>query len=551
MLGAAWKSAIVESVGGGGPSKDALALAFNDQAVKFAEKYIKSDGSKAYVDYMKLCGSQALAAAKTPEEKAFLKSVGVGAATLGMTAAEADSQNQAIERQKAGSLDFAGLSTQMAAADGMGLSGLLMSQAEAKQFESNKAKAKKFMDELPNETNPIEGKIGYRIPTATNYKISLSNQDGTQTSSEPMYKAMSSSGSTFANMTANGAVAPTAGSDEDYVFYPKNCSDLYEVANATMASLREGAKNVPGYENLPQAGGVVAMSAANLVDRGIKDQMGDMAKQAGVDMKFDDKIWENTVNNFKAAMDSVGNEFNEFMLKYQIPFTIAAMAMIVAILLITFPIFACIAVLFGHKTLVTYFKLMAFPFLVVFTNNLLLILGANAIAFNKTMKALNDTFIAGGVDVANAIASMNTETVIYSTICVAEVAIVRLILWDDVKGVTSMNMKSAAGSATDRGMSLAGQAIALVGGAFGRVGKMANAARAAKTAETARQTNSHIANISQAVTAIAARGGQMGQQMGGRPGQGQTFGNGNGNPLQPGGPQNGGGGAPSLNPKKP
>ena len=148
------------------------------------------------------------------------------------------------------------------------------------------------------------------------------------------------------------------------------------------------------------------------------------------------------------------------------------------------------------------------------------------------MKALNDTFIAGGVDVANAIASMNTETVIYSTICVAEVAIVRLILWDDVKGVTSMNMKSAAGSATDRGMSLAGQAIALVGGAFGRVGKMANAARAAKTAETARQTNSHIANISQAVTAIAARGGQMGQQMGGRPGQGQTFGNGNGNPLQ-------------------
>ena len=71
----------------------------------------------------------------------------------------------------------------------------------------------------------------------------------------------------------------------------------YEVANATMASLREGAKNVPGYENLPQAGGVVAMSAANLVDRGIKDQMGDMAKQAGVDMKFDDKIWENTVNN--------------------------------------------------------------------------------------------------------------------------------------------------------------------------------------------------------------------------------------------------------------
>lgn len=546
VLGAAWKNSIVESVGGGGPTKDAVALAFNDQAVKFAEKFVKGEGSKAYVDYFKQCGSQALAAAKTPQEKAFLKSVGVGAATLGMTAAEADTQRQIYERQKAGSLDWEGIATQMAMADGGPMAGLVMAQQEAKMFEENKVKAKQFMNEMPNANNTIDGTKGYRIPSSDYYKTLLSDSDGTQTSTTPMYKAVSSSGGDFAKMLPNGAVATTPGGSDDYIFYPKNCSDLYEVANATMASLRKGAKDVPGYENLPQAGGVVAMTAANLVDRGIKDQMGDLAQQAGVDMQFDDSVWENTVNNFKGAMDSIGNAYNNWMLKYQIPFTIASMAMIVAILLITFPIFACIAVIFSHKTLVTYFKLMAFPFLVVFINNLLLILAANAIAFNKAMKAQQDTFMVGGVDLSNAIASMNTESVIYTVICIAEVAIAKLILWDDVKAVTSMNMKSAAGSATERGMSLAGQAISLVGGAFTRVGKLASATKAAKHAETAKNTNSHIANISQNVSAIAARGGQLGQQLGGQPGKGQ------GNkPNQPGGAPNGGGGNPSLNPPKP
>lgn len=548
VLSAAWKNSIVESVGGGGPSKEAIALAFNDEADKFAEKYIKGEGSQAYIDYMQQCGSQALAAAKTPQEKAFLKSVGVGAATLGMTAAEADSQNQAFERQKAGSWDLMGLLSQMGMASMGPFASMQMAQAEAAQFEANKKKAKEFMDKMPNANNTIDGKKGYRIAIPTYYKTRLSGAEGAQTSSAPMYQSITQSGGSLAKMLANGATAPVAGSEEDYIFYPKNCSDMYEVANATMASFREGVKGLPGYENMPQAGALVAMSAANLLDRGIRDMMGDAVKQAGVDMKFDDKLWRDAINNYRATMDSIGNKYNEIMLHFVIPFTIASMAMIVVILLITFPIFACIAVLFGHKTLVTYFKLMAFPFLVVFVNNLLLILAANAIAFNKSMAVMQETFRAGGVDVNNAMASMNTETVIYSTICIAEVAIARLILWDDVKGVTSMNLQSAANSASEKGMSLAGSAVSMVAGAYGHVAKLATAAKAAKAAETAKSTNSHIANISQAVTQIAARGGLMGrgQQLGG-PRQGQ----GNGNPSQPGGSPGGGGGAPSLNPQKP
>lgn len=546
VLAAAWKNAIVESVGGGGPTKDAVALAFNDQAVKFAEKYIKSEGSKAYVDYFKQCGSQALAAAKTPQEKAFLKSVGVGAATLGMSAKEADSQRQILERQKAGSLDWKALMSMTALAQNVPFGSMIAANLEAKEFESNKVKAKKFMVEMPNANNTIDGTIGYRIPTSTYYKTLLSDVDGTQTSTTPMFKSVSSSNGDFSKMLANGATKTEPGGEDDFIFYPKNCSDLYEVANATMASLREGAKGVPEYDKLPQAGGVVAMTAANLVNRGIKDQMSDVAKQAGVDIKFDDGVWESTVNNFMGAMSSIGNAYNEWMLKYQIPFTIASMAMIVAILLITFPVFACISVIYGHRILVTYFKLMAFPFLVVFTNNLLLILAANSIAFNKAMKAQQETFIVGGVDLNNAIASMNTETVIFTVICICEVAIAKMILWDDVRAVTSMNLKAAAGSSSEKGMSLAGQVVSMVSGGMGRVGKMMAAGKAAKHAQTASQTNNHIASISKSVSAIAARGGQQGQQFGAQPGRSQ--GN-NSNP--PGGAPSGGGGSPSLNPPKP
>lgn len=540
VLKAAWKNSIVEAAGGEGPNKEAIALAFNDQSQKFAEKWIQGEGKDAYIDYYQKCGNQALSAAKTPEEKAFLTSVGVGAATLGMTAAEADSMTQAMERVKTSGMDFSAWMTMVAASEG----GMATSWAEAKMWESKQAKAREFLkNNLPDANNNIDGSKGYRLPETAYYKTLLAGQEAAQTSSTPMFKSVSGSGGTLSTMLPKGATTTTPSGEDDYTFYPKNCAELFEVANATMASFRSGVKGVPGYENLPQAGSAVSLSAANLVDQGVRDAMGDAAKQAGVDLKFDPELYKQAINNYTAAQDSMGNWFNKFMLNYKIPFTIAAMAMIVNILLVTFPVFACIAVIFGHKTLVTYFKLMAFPFIVVFTNNLLLILSANVISYNKVMKLAPETFMPGSVDLAGAIASMNTETVVYSVICVAEIAIARLILWDDVKAVTSMNLGAAATSATQTGMGLTSKALSMVAGAFAPFRMASKAAIASKAAEGAKQTNNHIAQISQAVSNIASKGGQFSQNMGG----GSTNRGSNKNQNQPGGNPNGPGG-PSLNP---
>lgn len=540
VLKAAWKNSIVEAAGGSGPNKEAIALAFNDQSKKFAEKWIQGEGKDAYVDYYQKCGNQALTAAKTPQEKAFLTSVGVGAATLGMTASEADSMTQAVERVKTSGWDFAGFMTMVAG----GETGMSTSLAEAKMWESKQEQARNFLkNNLPDANNNIDGTKGYRLPETAYYKTLLAGQETTQTSSNPMFKSVSGAGGTLATMLPKGATTTQPGGADDYTFYPKNCAELFEVANATMASFRAGVKGTPGYENLPQAGSAVAISAANLVDQGVRNAMGDAAKQAGVDIKFDAELYKQAVNNYTAAQDSMGNWFNKFMLNYKIPFTVAAMAMIVNVLLVTFPIFAVIAVIFGHKTLVTYFKLMAFPFIVVFTNNLLLILSANIISYNKVMKLAPETFMPGSVDLAGAIASMNTETVVYTVICVAEVAIARLILWDDVKAVTSMSLGSAATSATEKGMSLTGKALSMVAGAFAPFRMAASAGKAAKAAEGAKQTSNHIANISQAVSNIASKGGQFSQNMGG----GSTNRGSNKNPNQPSGNPNGPGG-PSLNP---
>lgn len=542
VLRAAWKNSIVEAAGGSGPNKEAIALAFNDQSQKFAEKWIQGEGKDAYIDYYQKCGNQALSAAKTPQEKAFLTSVGVGAATLGMTASEADSMTQALERVKTSGMDFSAFMTMVSAGQSGG--GLGTSWAEAKMWESKQEKARDFLkNNLPDANNNIDGTKGYRLPETTYYKTLLAGEETTQTSSNPMFKSVSGAGGNLSTMLPKGATTTTPGGEDDYTFYPKNCAELFEVANATMASFRAGVKGVPGYENLPQAGSAVSLSAANLVDQGVRNAMTDAAKQAGVDIQFDPELYKQAINNYTAAQDTMGNWFNKFMLNYKIPFTIASMAMIVNILLVTFPIFACIAVVFGHKTLVTYFKFMAFPFIVVFTNNLLLILSANVISYNKIMKQAPETFMPGSVDLAGAIASMNTETVIYTVICVCEIAIARLILWDDVKAVTSMNLGAAASSATEKGMSLTGKALSMAAGAFAPFRMASTAAKAAKAAEGAKQTSNHIANISQAVSNIASKGGQLSQNMGG----GSMNRGSNNNTNQPGSNPSSSGG-PSLNP---
>lgn len=557
VVNASWKASINEANGGGGPTQDAIAMAFNDKAAKFAEKFLKSEGKEAVKDYLQKCGSEALKQAKTPKEKTMLKSIGLGANTLGMAASETTTLSQYTSKAANRNTDW-GTAVMMGSDMYGGMALYEASVIEAKQVESQRTEGEQFLKDLPPSNSTIDGKKGYRIPTTAYMKASLSDTGSASTSNSDSFKKLSSSSGPYKEMTAPGAASTTAGAEEDYVFYPKNCYDLYKVASETMSSLREGSRGVPGYENLDLTGAFTSLSTSNKVRRGINDEITEELKDMGIDKTVDASLMESLGDSIYDASTKVSNVFDKWMLEYGIPITISTMAMIVAILLITFPVFALVSVMFGPKVLVSYSKLMAFPFLVVFINNLLLAVSANLISFNKAYTVITETMNPGGVDLSSSMSAMSAETIIYASICVCEIAIAKFILWDDVRAVTSFNPASAGHSAAGRGASMIGSAISLATGIFGRGAKMAKAAEGAKAAKG---MSNAISTISRQVTQIAnggnrsqnqstpprgtGGGGGGGGSGGGGGGSGGNGGGNGGNPGSGGGPV---GGSKSLNP---
>lgn len=506
VVTASWKNSISAANGGGGPSKDAIALAFADKSAQFADKFLKGEGKEAVKDYYQKCGPEAYKQATTPAQKSMLRSVGIGANTLGMANNEATEVAQRAKKDANRNPDYSNAWT-----DGndinAGFAQYDQFVDQAKQVDANRSEAEKFLSNLPVANSSIDGTKGYRIPTTNYYKAALSSDANANNSKVDSFKKVSTSNGALSNMLAKGATSTTPGDETDYMFYPKNCYDLYKVASETMSSLREGSRGVAGYENLPMTGQFSSMSASATVRRAINDEISRQFKDMGIDKNVDASFMETLSDYTYDATTKLSNTYDKWMLEYGIPSTISVMAMIVAILLITFPIFALVSVMFGAKVLASYFKLMAFPFIVVFINNLLLSLSANLIAFNKAYAIVPESFNPGSVDTASALSGMSAETIIFASICVCEVAIAKFILWDDVRAVTGFSPAAASQNAVSRGASLIGSAISM---ATGALGKTASLAKGAQSAQAAKGMSTAVANISKQVTQIAS-GASRGQ----------------------------------------
>lgn len=548
VVSAAWKASMVEAggAGGGGPNREALTIAYNDKATEFADTFLKGEGKEAVKDFHHICGSAAITSATTQKELNALRSIGIGANTLGMDPQEPLTIAEYLDASD--NKNGFGAWWDSFATEHLGQTSVHNSTTnEIRHLERRRTEALEFIKKLPAANNKIDGTKGYRIPTPEHYRTTFSSKDASADTSNNAFKTISGSPTEFQTMLPNGAVKITPNSEDDYIFYPQNCYDLYLVASETMRSLRIGAQGVKGFEKLNVAGAYTAATAANRVRQGINNMINKDMNDLGMDEHVTESNIEALTDTFMGATGSLGNEYSKWMLEYKIPTVISSMAMIVALLIITFPIFAIIAVIFGHKPLVSYLKLMAFPFLVVFINNLLLLLSANLITYSKLYERQSDTFALGGVDVPAELIRMNSEAIIYSVITLCEIAIVKFILWDDVRAVTSFNPGSASTAAVARGASMVGTAISLVGGVFGRATKMA---AATKSAEATRSLNQTIAGISQQVTNIANSGHRSQNRSSGLGGGsiGGGLGRSGGSGITPGGGKGGKGGNTSLNP---
>lgn len=501
IVAASWKKTINGAVNGGGPTQDALAMAYNDQAEVFADKFLKGEGRAAVLDFHQQCGSEALKQAVSDSDKAMLRSIGIGANTLGMDAADATTLGQYTARANNDNFDWQTFA--MKTLDLTKMSPIIMSQLELAKLNERRSKAGDFLKKLPPANSQIDGTKRYRIPTSNYYKSKLSNNGASDESSTDFFMSVSSSNGDFQKMLSNGGTTTEPNTQGDYVFFPKNCYELYLVANETMKNFRTAVKGVPGYENLELTQAYVSLSSANAVRRGIADAMNKDLELAGSTEKYDETLLEAFSDTIFQGAAEIGSKFDKWMLEYKIPTMISSMAMIVALLLLTFPIFAVVSVFFGVKVLISYFKFMAFPFIVVFINNLLLSLAANLISYNKGHQALSNTFSPGGVDVVSSVSAMSAESIIFTVITIAEVAIAKFILWDDVRSITSFNPGAAGTQASMRGAAMVATVARLATGVYGRA---AGIATASKSAGSAKALNQSVATISQQVSRIANSG---------------------------------------------
>jgi hypothetical protein len=535
IVRSAWKASLSEQGGSKrGPLKDALAIAYANKSTAYADKFLQGEGKEAVKDYMRYCGKEAIDAAKTPEDLAIIRTVGVRANTLGMSSSQASSIHQDIINKRVRGRDDYGVTR------------------ESIQFERRQKEAISFLkDKLPVSNSQITGSIGYRIPTASYFESLIDPEGGLDNSSTPSFLKLSESESNFNGMTPRGSVSPTITSDVDSYFFPKNCYELYLVANETMKNLRRGVQGTDLAQELSNSNNYESITTANLFMKGITDQLNQDFASAGITETKDFGFFEQAANSIKGGLESISNTIDKFMLRYKIPILIASMAMLVAVLLITFPIFAVAGVFVGPKIFATYFKLMALPFLVVLLNHLFLVLGANLIAYNKMYQSMAEGLNPGAVDIASAFASMSSEIVLYSVLTACELLVAKLLLWDDVRSATNFNPAALATGPAARGFAIVSTAAALVGGGFMRAGSIAKAAKAEKAAQ-AKQAG--FTNIIKNVSAIA---NHLGSTTNARSGLGGTGPSSNGasnnktNNLNPNQPNSNGLNRNSLVPSQP
>lgn len=512
VIRSAWKASLAEQGGATrGPLKDALAIAYANKSTAFAERFLQGEGKEAVKDYLLHCGREAMEAAKTPEQIANIRTVGIRANTLGMSSAQASSIQQDIINRRVRGRDDYGVTR------------------ESIQFERRQREAIKFLkDDLPIANSSITGEKGYRIPTESYFRSQIDEDGGLDNSSSPSFSTLSTSGPNFAQMIPNGAAAPAPGTETDSYFYPKNCYDLYLVANETMKNLRRGVYGTSDATELSNSNNYESATTANEFMQGITDELNKDLLDAGITETKEYGFLEKSADAIKGGLETLSTSVDKFMLRYKIPIVIASMAMLVAVLLITFPIFAVASVFAGPKVLLTYFKLMAFPFIVVLLNHLFLVLGANLIAYNKMYETMAEGLNPGAVDIASAFASMSSELVLYSVLTLCEVVIAKLLLWDDVRAATSFSPSSVATGAAARGFAMVSAAAALVGGGFTKAASMSKASNAARS-EQHRQAA--FSAISKQVSHIASH---MGSPMSRRTGLGDNGGLTNNSPANKG-----------------
>lgn len=471
--------------------EDAFQVAF-DNAYHITDeetlkRFINSTLEPMYKDYINLCQPAYEAiAGKTPEARAAGRHIGFyGSAGIGQAEVQWEKANGLIDKAVGNDPNM----------DRLVNSTVWFNRDGGDKIREGVESGVAILKSIPAEHNPFDGKTvpfeGYKIPTKEYWEQEIFDKDiGT---SEVYYDAANVEGMNYRN---------TVYADESYVgdnvditaAYPKDCYELYRMIDqgqrnwqaAIDANTRIGQATALGrdgrdatmmmytdIQNQIRAQNATAKTplntlagygAVNMLDYNGGMRLGEMFKDASY-----------------TTFADIGSKFREWMLKYAIPMSINGCAMLVGLLIVMFPLVCVMAVFISPKILVSFVKLMAFAFIVPFTNDACLSMAATLLSVNGE---LIEGYNAGNFAKNNTllISAGTAQYVVFIAICAIEVIFAKMLIWDDVKGMSNFNPGGGALGLAATGAAVVGTVMKLA--SFGRGAFAARASSGAGSTST-------------------------------------------------------------------
>lgn len=464
----------------------ANALAFNNAYhvtnAGTVDRYAKSPLAPMMNDYISLCQNAVEQSAGMSEETRKAGwAVGLfGSSGIGQAEAQFTMSKEMLEAIKNKDKDLTKYMTSSVPFT-MYDESMTVANSEAK-IQDGIAKGIAMLNNIPDDANPyFSGQYptgGYQLPTQAYWQTAL----GGKGEGPELDDAVSGTfGDGYQNSAYGGEGGASLPADQKHAFYPKSCAQMYLLV----------AKGVANYNAAAAANGLGGQKTALMRDGMSAQTM--MIQQINAKIA-QDKLKSTSLQNMKpyanqlypgqetpsllsavadstmTGMQDIGMKFREWMLKFKIPAMINGCAMLAGMLIVLFPIICVFAIFISPNILISYVKLLAFSFVVPFINDMCLTMASSLLAMNGE---LMEGYNAGNYteNWALLISAASAQYIIFIALTAVEIIIAKMLIWDDVKGLSGFNPGGAATGMAATGLAITGAVLKAASMAVGG-GKM-------------------------------------------------------------------------------
>lgn len=464
----------------------ATALAFNNAYSVTNQgtvaRYAGSPLMPMMNDYVTQCQAAVEQyAGSTEETRKAGWAVGLfGSSSIGQSEAQFTSSKEMLEALKSKDKDI----TNYMKTDVINMFDENMSEANSvNNIQAGVAAGIKMLNDIPDVLNPyFTGAVptgGYKLPSQAYWESAIGKKGGTGPEFESAVDGPF--GGAYMNSCCSEGNKGALGIDDADRFYPKNCAQMFllvskgvENYNAAAAATGNG-----GQKTATMRDGV---SAQNLMMRQINAHIAqqklinsgaqNIKPYANQFLKGQElpNIFSEVADSTMTYMQDLGMKFREWMLKFKIPTMINGCAMLAGMIIVMFPIICVFAVFLSPNILITFVKLLVLSFTIPFINDMCLTMASTLLAMNGEL--LNG-YNAGNYteNWSLLISAASAQYVIFIALTAVEIIIAKMLIWDDVKGLSGFNPAGAATGMAATGMAITGAALKVASLAFGG-GKM-------------------------------------------------------------------------------